>query len=179
VQLFFLQIQGGGVVRLANDEKILIGFMGKNNYPYHAIGQDLPLQKPINAEKIKRWLYEHKDRQKEMMEKNPSYIFFQEIRDNTVRGAGGIALVPGYSLAVDNDAIPYGAPLWLDTSLPDKTPFRRLMIAADSGSAIKGAVRGDIFFGAGKIAENMAGNMQNPGRYYIFLPKEANAKKEK
>jgi len=184
VGLFFLQVQGTGVLRFGADEKMLIGFAGKNHQEYRAIGPDLlaagVIERPVTMAKIRQWLDKNPGRQREVMEKNPSYIFFKQITDGKVQGASGAALVPGYSLAIDSDKLPYGAPLWLETSLPNVTaPFRRLMVAADTGSAIKGAVRGDIFFGAGLAAEQLAGEMQAKGKYYIFLPVENNAPPEK
>ncbi len=169
VALFFLHLQGSGVIRLNTGEKILVGFAGKNNQPYHAIGLDLlasgKIERPVTAQKIKQWLYAHPGNQKEIMEKNTSYIFFREIPDGRPRGASGAAITPGYSLAVDSRAMPYFVPVWVDTG-----NFRRVMIAEDTGSGITGAVRGDIYFGSGATAEKLAGEMQSRGRYYVLLP---------
>jgi membrane-bound lytic murein transglycosylase A len=114
------------------------------------------------------------------MDKNPSYVFFQLLGEADALagplGAQGVPLQPGRSLAVDRRFIPYGAPVWLETTAPfpdGDRPLRRLMIAQDTGGAIRGAVRGDVFWGAGDLAEFVAGHMNSRGSYYVFLPKAA------
>ena len=105
---------------------------------------------------------------------NESYVFFKEGNNQHPVGASGVELTPFTSLAIDNRFIPYGIPIWLETLLPvdpKNNHFNKLMIAQDTGTAIKGAVRGDIFFGRGKEAEFLAGNMNSKGNYYIFIPK--------
>ena len=108
------------------------------------------------------------------MNKNESYVFFRVIEGEGPIGAEGVALTPGRSLAVDRTFVPYGIPLWLDTTDPiDEAPFRRIMIAQDTGSAIKGVVRGDVFWGFGEMAARRAGLMKQRGRYFLMLPKSA------
>jgi len=107
-----------------------------------------------------------------LLKKNPSFVFFRLLDGDGPLGAQGVVLTPGRSLAVDRRYIPLGAPLWLTTHEPldAKTPFQRLMVAQDTGGAIKGVVRGDIYFGSGTEAGKEAGNMKRPGRYYLLLP---------
>lgn len=107
---------------------------------------------------------------------NRSYIFYREIKGDGPIGAQGVALTAGRSLAVDTKLMPLGAPIWLDTTWPADTleadqKLRRLVVAQDTGGAIKGAVRGDIFFGSGEQALDYAGRMKQPGRYYLLLPR--------
>lgn len=111
------------------------------------------------------------------MSSNARYIFFREIAGEGPIGAGQVVLTPGRSLAVDTALLPLHAPVWLETSMPstadnpDGAPLRRLLIAQDTGSAIRGAVRGDVFWGSGPAAEEVAGKMSETGRYYVLLPK--------
>lgn len=175
VQLFFLHIQGSGIIHLDDGKPIYIGFAGKNDRPYIAIGkfmaeQGLIDKKNVTAQTIKAWLYKNPDKAQEIMNQNPSYIFFKELKKNAAVGASGAELVPEVSLAIDKDFLPYGIPLWLATDINGKS-YNRLMITQDTGSAIKGPIRGDIFFGRGKNAEKLAGEMKQKGRYYILLPK--------
>jgi membrane-bound lytic murein transglycosylase A len=109
------------------------------------------------------------------MAQNARYIFFRELEGNAPVGAQGVELTAGRSLAVDRRAMPLGAPLWLETQDPidPHLPFQRLLIAQDAGHAIKGGIRGDIFFGHGRLAARRAGLMNQRGRYYILLPKVA------
>ncbi len=126
------------------------------------------------------WLRSHPRDARALMERNRRYIFFREIDGAGPVGALGVALTPARSLAVDPAYIPLGAPLWLDTTWPAGTPqagapLRRLMVAQDVGSAIKGAVRADIYWGSGAAALAVAGGMKQPGRYYLLLPKTVSA----
>jgi membrane-bound lytic murein transglycosylase A len=125
---------------------------------------------------VRQWLRDHPAEAPTLMQKNARYIFFRKLRGDGPIGALGIALTPGRSLAVDTDLLPLGAPLWLDTTYPAGTPeagqpLRRLVVAQDSGSAIKGAVRGDLYWGSGDGALLYAGPMKQRGRYYLLLPK--------
>jgi membrane-bound lytic murein transglycosylase A len=109
------------------------------------------------------------------MEKNPRYIFFRELPNDVAdigpMGALGVSLTPTRSMAVDPAFLPLGIPIWLDTKAPDGTPLQRLMVAQDVGSAIKGPIRGDLFWGTGETALEFAGRMKSNGRYYVLLPK--------
>lgn len=182
VRLFFLHIQGSGRVKLENGSEVNVGFSAKNGHPYGSIGKYLiekgyiPREK-MSAEAIQKWLYENPDKRDFVMQRNASYIFFRQLSGAGPVGAQGVPLTPMRSLAVDKRYIPYGAPLWLDVPL-DQTPnypsdrMRQIVVAQDTGSAIKGVVRGDIFFGYGLLAEERANYNQSEGEYYILLPRQ-------
>jgi membrane-bound lytic murein transglycosylase A len=182
VMLFFLQIQGSGRVRMPHGKEILVGYAGGNGQPYQSLGkimgdEGLIPKDQINFFTLRQWLYDHHDQALEMMERNPSYVFFRLLDAREAIGAAGAPLTPQRSLAVDNRYIPYGLPLFLETDLPPTpytpvSPYHRLMIAQDTGGAIKGPVRGDIFFGPGEGAEYMAGYMKGKGVYTLLVPKE-------
>lgn len=120
---------------------------------------------------IRAWLKANPDQADSVMRANPRYIFFREITGEGPIGAQGVPLTPRRSMAVDPRYIAYGVPLWLDTVDPDGQPLQRLMVAQDTGSAIKGQVRGDFFWGTGETALEHAGRMKSTGRYYLLLPK--------
>jgi membrane-bound lytic murein transglycosylase A len=183
---FFLQIQGSGQVRLDDGSVVRVGYAAQNGRPYRAIGRDLieigalPREQ-VTLQTIRGWLRAHPTDAAAMMARNPSYIFFEEhpelAAEDGPLGSQGVSLTAGRSLAVDRRFLPLGAPIWLDTSapLPDRpdqaAPFRRLLIAQDTGGAIKGVVRGDIFWGAGEAAEAIAGRMRAEGGLALLLPK--------
>ena len=128
---------------------------------------------------IRAWLEANPHQAPGMMAKNPSVVFFTELTDLAAAsgplGAQGVPLTPGRSLAVDRKFLPLGAPIWVDTIAPEpegERPLRRLMVAQDTGGAIRGPVRGDVFWGAGAEAEHLAGHMKSPGRLFILLPRE-------
>lgn len=183
VQDFFLQIQGSGQIDLADGSRTRVGYAAQNGRPYRAIGRDLVAmgaidKTDVSLQSIRAWLRSHPDRAEAVMEKNPSYVFFRELPDLAGApgppGAQGVALTPGRSLAVDRKFLPLGAPLWLSTTAPypdGERPLRRLVIAQDTGGAIRGPVRGDLFWGAGPLAEAVAGRMRSPGGYWILLPR--------
>ncbi len=195
VALFFLHIQGSGRIRLPDDRVMRIGYAGQNGHAYTAIGTLLwksgaiP-RNEVSAHTIRDWLHRHPSKQHAVMHRNASYIFFRVLdiaKGQGPIGAKGVPLTPEASLAIDDAYLPYGLPLWLSTTLPDipvdasldhgskehwpTKPYQRLMIAQDTGGAILGPVRGDVFFGAGPRAEHLAGLMQQPGRYSLLLPK--------
>jgi membrane-bound lytic murein transglycosylase A len=181
IDAFFLHIQGSGRIRFADGSTMRVGYAAKNGQPFVAIGKTLldqgELQKgQVTTQSIKAWLRAHPDRAASIMYVNRSYIFYREIQGDGPVGAQGVALTPGRSLAVDTKLMPLGAPIWLDTSWPADTPeadqpLQRLVVAQDTGGAIKGAVRGDIFFGTGEQALDYAGRMKQAGRYYLLLPR--------
>lgn len=183
VMLFFMQIQGSGRVRLQNGQDVLVGYAGQNGYGYVSLGKImgdegyLPKDQ-INFFTLRQWLYDHPDQALGMMERNPSYVFFKRLTQSGPVGAIGVVLRPQRAMAVDSSYIPYGLPLFLETDLPGlngsavTTPFHRTMIAQDTGGAIKGPVRGDIFFGGGAHAEYLAGFMKGRGVYSLLVPKE-------
>ncbi len=178
VALFMLQIQGSGLVRLPDGSMVAVSYADQNGYPYVAIGQRLVRMGALKPEEvtlrtISQWLHDHPDEAESVLNSNPSYVFFR-LHDASTNGPVGalqIALTPQGSIAVDPSYIPLGVPVWLDTTLPDKEPYRRLMLAQDTGGAIKGPVRADVFFGQGRDAGQLAGRMKQPGRLYVLLPK--------
>ena len=178
IDAFFLHIQGSGVVSLAGGETVRVGYAATNGRPYTAIGGTLAERGEIPRDRvsmqtIRAWLSAHADKAGEVMARNDRYVFFRRLPGAAVLGAQGVALTPERSVAVDRRFLPLGAPLWVDTNDPiDPTrPFRRLMVAQDTGGAINGIVRGDIFFGQGHLAARRAGLMNQRGRYYILLPR--------
>ncbi len=177
VDAFFLHVQGSGRVRLEGGEIVRVGFAAHNGHGYVAIGRVLVDEGEIALEdaslqSIRAWLRAHPARAAEVMARNPRYIFFRELVGDGPIGAGGVALTPERSLAVDRAHVPLGLPLWLDTTWPGtERPLRRLVIAQDTGGAILGPVRGDLFWGAGAEAENQAGHMRERGRYFLLLPR--------
>ena len=122
---------------------------------------------------IRRWIRANPGKARALLDEYPRYIFFREIEGDGPIGAQGVALTPGRSLAVDPQFVPLGVPLWLDTSQPGMSdqPLRRLVVAQDTGAAILGVVRGDLFWGTGEAAFEEAGRMKQPGRYYLLLPR--------
>lgn len=122
---------------------------------------------------IRAWLAAHPGEAAEVMALNPSYVFFRALDGDGPVGAQNVVLTAERSLAVDPAFIALGAPLWLETADPSGTALRRLMVAQDTGGAIKGVVRGDIYFGSGPAAGARAGAMRAPGRYYLLLPNPA------
>lgn len=180
VELFFLQIQGSGRIRLENGETVRIGYAEQNGYPYKSIGKllvergELPLEK-ASMQGIKDWGRQNPDRLPELLNSNASYVFFRELPNhlNGPLGALGVPLTAGRSIAVDPRAIPLGAPVFLATTFPNsEKPLNRLMLAQDTGGAIRGNVRADFFWGFGNDAGKQAGSMKQSGRMWVLLPKE-------
>jgi len=177
VDLFFLHIQGSGKVILPNGSEIKVAYAGKNQFPFTAISNEmlkrnLIFKHEFNSKGVYKWLVENPDKSQEIMNINQSYTFFKLNDSDQVYGAQGVALTKERSLAVDSEIIPFGSLLWLETSLRDQpqTKFNKLMVAQDTGSAIKGVIRGDIYFGNGAEAEEKAFTMASNGKYYILLP---------
>jgi membrane-bound lytic murein transglycosylase A len=178
VDAFYVQIQGSGVVTFEDGSTMRIGYAGQNGHPYTAIGKELIVRGALTKENvsmasIRDWLEAHKDQADEIMNTNKSYVFFTELKENGPVGGEGVVLTPGRSLAVDRALMPYGVPLWVDIETPVAgTPdLKRMMIAQDTGGAIRGPVRGDVFWGYGPEAEAMAGPMKSKGRYWVLVPK--------
>lgn len=181
VDLFFMHIQGSGRVRLPDGTEKAIGFASKNGHGYRSIGKYLiehygVERDGLSMQALKRWLRAHPQHLQDVLWHNPSYIFFQWLpgKDGPV-GAQGVPLTAEASLAVDPGFISYGMPLWLETELPATSqtraePYQQLVIAQDTGSAIKGGLRGDLFFGAGERAEWLAGHMKQPADFYALIP---------
>jgi len=177
VDAFFLEIQGSGRVVLQDGRVLRLGYAAKNGQPYVAIGRRLIergalTREAVSMQSIRAWLSANPAEARAVMETNPSYVFFRVLDGDGPLGAEGVALTPGRSLAVDRSLIAMGMPLWLDAEDP-LTPgarIRRTMMAQDTGGAIRGAVRGDVFWGAGADAAERAGKMRSPGRYWLLLP---------
>ncbi len=180
VDVFFLHVQGSGLVKLTDGSLIAVGYAEQNGHPYQSIGRVLIEMGELEKEavtlfSIKEWLKSNPTRLSEILAKNPSYIFF-ELRDAEAGGPVGslnVALTPRRSIAVDRNVIPLGAPVWLQTTLPDEqqSPLNQLMLAQDTGGAIKGHVRADVFWGRGDEAEKLAGLMKQQGRLFVLLPR--------
>ena len=178
VDAFFVQIQGSGVVELVDGDVMRIGYAGQNGHPYYAIGRELIKRGYLTADNvsmqsIREWLVAHSAEADEIMNTNKSYVFFHELEGEGPLGGEGIALTPGRSLAIDRSLLSYGLPLWVDIESPVKgtEKLQRLMVAQDTGGAIRGPVRGDVFWGHGERAEALAGPMKSKGRYWVLLPK--------
>lgn len=181
VDAFFLQVQGSGRIRLAEGGTTRVGFAAHNGYGFVSAGRILVdegwlTKDEATAQTVAQWLKQHPAQAPGIMARNPRFIFFREIAGDGPVGAQGVVLTPERSMAVDGALLPLGAPLWIDTTWPAGTgpagqPLQRLMIAQDVGGAIKGAVRGDLFWGTGAQALEVAGRLKQPGRYFILLPK--------
>lgn len=179
VDVFTLHVQGSGRLALAEGGFARVSYAGNNGHGYIAIGRlmrerGLLPEGGANMPAIQAWLRANPDAGRRIMQENPRYIFFREVPANEgPKGQPGAALTPLASLAVDPAFIPLGLPLWLDTTWPleKDPPMRMLVVAQDTGAAIKGAVRGDVFFGSGADAARNAGHMAQRGRYFLLLPK--------
>jgi membrane-bound lytic murein transglycosylase A len=179
VDLFFLQIQGSGKIKLPNGELMRIGYADQNGYPYKSIGKSLVERGELTLDKasmqgIKDWAKRNPDKLTELLNVNASYVFFRELPNQLAGplGALGVPLTAGRSLAVDPRTIPLGAPVFLSTTWPNESkPLQRLMVAQDTGGAIKGAVRADFFWGFGSDAGKQAGSMKQRGRMWVLLPR--------
>jgi membrane-bound lytic murein transglycosylase A len=178
VDAFFLEIQGSGRIALPDGRTVRVGFAAQNGHPYVAIGRALVergalARDQVSMRTIRDWLAVHPDDAGAVMDLNPSYVFFKEIAGDGPVGAQGVVLTSGRSLAVDPKFMPLGVPLWLDIAEPAEPGgrLRRLVVAQDTGGAIRGPVRGDLFCGTGTAAGERAGAMQQRGGYYLFVPK--------
>lgn len=180
--LFFMQVQGSGRVRLDDGTTIRLAYAAKSGLPYTGIGGvlaargDIP-REGLSMQAIRHWMMAHPAKAQALMWHNRSYVFFREMAmGDPALGAPGaqhVALTPQRSLAVDRTLWRFGLPVWLDTTAPSPQgdrPFRRLMIAQDTGSAIKGVARGDVYWGWGTAAEETAGAMKQPGTMTVLLP---------
>ncbi|WP_377834753.1 murein transglycosylase A [Acidimangrovimonas pyrenivorans] len=176
VDAFFLQVQGSGRLHLTDGRILRVGFDGKNGHPYRSVGREmarrglLPKHR-VSAARIRSWVKDHPDRGMTMLRHNPSYVFFRVLRLAANRGPLGAMRKPvtaGRSIAVDPDYVPLGAPVWVEKT--GRNPLRRLMIAQDTGSAIKGPQRADIFYGSGAKAGRIASHVRDGGRMVVLLP---------
>jgi len=180
VAVFFLHIQGSGRVRFDDGTSARVAYAGENGHPYTAIGRTLvaqgALQKgKVSMQAIRDWLSAHPDKARAVMESDASFIFFKELPLGDpglgAQGAEDVALTPEGSIAVDLRLHPLGVPFFIATNAPDGKAMNRLYVSQDTGGAIRGPVRADIFFGFGAKAEALAGEMKQAGRLYALLPK--------
>jgi len=181
VDAMLLEIEGSGVIETPKGERIFVGYAAENGRRYRSLAQLLirdRIFKPATASvtAIKSYFMKHPGQLKSYIQRNPSFVFFSRCRENFFTGAQNVALTPKYSLAVDRRYIPLGVPLFLKTKFPinergDTAHVQRIMIAQDTGGAIKGPIRGDIFWGIGSKAMNIANLMSHEGDYWFLLPK--------
>jgi membrane-bound lytic murein transglycosylase A len=177
VDAFFLHIQGSGRVLLDDGRHIRVGYDGANGHSYNAIGKILIergeiAKQEMSMQAIRDWISKNPQKGKELMAQNPSYVFCRVLEKEGAIGAQGVPVSTGRSLAVDKQYIPYGVPVWLDVAdAENKVSMQRLVIAQDTGGAIKGPLRGDVFWGFGGRAAQVAGVMKEKGRSYLLLPK--------
>ena len=174
VDKYFLQIQGSGNVELENGDIVHVVYAGNNGHDYVSIGRVLREQgelRRVSTETIKQWLKDNPGRREWLFHQNPRYIFFSQSGTGAIT-AQGVPATTNRTLAVDPTIIPLGLPVWLDTKITaTNEPFRQLMVAQDTGSAIKGAARGDIYMGLGHEAGYLAGEQQSPGKLYGLVPR--------
>jgi len=178
VELFFLQIQGSGRVRLDNGDIVRVGYADQNGHPYRSIGKWLVDKGELTLDKasmqgIKDWGRRNPERLPELLNANPSYVFFRELPNHLSGplGALGVPLTAERSIAIDPRGMPLGAPVWLATTRPNSSEsLNRLMMAQDTGGAIRGNVRADFFWGFGDEAGRQAGAMKQRGRMWALLP---------
>lgn len=182
IDRLFLEIQGSGVIELSNGKSLYVNYAAQNGAPYTPIAgvlihKGVMTKDNASMQHIRSYLEAHPKEIQPVLNQNKSFVFFEKMKKNAAFGSQGTELTPGYSMAVDLKWVPVGAPVWLTTYRPDehvidkKHPFQRLMIAQDTGGAIRGPVRGDIYWGAGKKATSIAGRMKHPGQYWLLLPK--------
>ena len=180
VDLFFLQVQGSGRIELPDGSHMRVGYADQNGYPYQSIGKllvergDLKLEQ-ASMQGIKDWGAKHPDKLPELLASNPSFVFFRELPNGLTGPLGslGVPLSGGRSIAVDTRFIPLGAPVFLATTQPNSAlPLNRLVMAQDTGSAIRGGVRADFFWGFGDEAGELAGRMKQRGRMWVLLPRD-------
>ncbi len=181
--LLFIQIQGSARIKLDDGSIVRINYDAHNGYPYTPVGRvlierNIVPKDQMSMQKIREYMEQSPDVAKELRRQNRSYVFFREVKlaaDDEAVGAQGVPLTAGRSIAVDKSLHVYGTPFFIEGSLPiesdtSNTPFRRLMIAQDTGSAIIGPARADIYFGAGADAGRVAGRLKNPARFVMLLP---------
>lgn len=180
VDAFFLQIQGSGRVQLTDGTTVRLAYADVNGHPYRAIGRYLVEKGELTVEQatapgLREWLRTHPERREEVLNSNPSVVFFREepLADPArgPRGALGVPLTAGRSIAIDPRWLPLGAPMFLDTRHPvTDAPLQRLVLAQDTGGAIRGGIRADLFFGLGPEAGDAAGRMRHEGALWLLWP---------
>ena len=185
---FVVHVQGSARIRLAGGQVRRVAFAGRNGHPYTAIARVLSQREHIPASQLGLqglldWLRSHPDQAAALRQENKSYIFFRLAHDLAPEdgpvGGSGIPLTPGRSLAVDRTAWRYGLPVWLEGELPrpdgGPEPLHRLVVAQDTGTAIVGPARGDLFLGTGEAAGAQAGLVRQPVRFVVLMPRGAHA----
>jgi len=188
---FFLQIQGSGRIKLTSGDTIRAAYDGQNGHPYTAIGRilvdrgEVP-KAELSMQRIRAWMDENPDQADALMNENASYVFFKELPvgdpSKGADGAQGVPLTASGSIAIDLKFHALGSPMWVEARAPGATPeapdvtLRRLFVAQDTGGAIRGPVRGDVYWGAGQEAESIAGRMAHKGNMFVLLPKPLAAK---
>jgi membrane-bound lytic murein transglycosylase A len=178
VDLFFLQIQGSGQVRVENGERIRIGYADQNGHPFRSLGRYLVDRGEMTIDQasmqsIKAWAAANPEKMQDALNQNPSYVFFRELptAEGPV-GALGVPLTAEYSVAVDRRFVPLGAPVFLATTYPlSEERLERLMAAQDTGGAIRGVARADFYWGTGSEAGSRAGRMRQPGKMWLLWPR--------
>ena len=178
VDAFFLQVQGSGRIVFADGSVMRVGYAAQNGHPYVAIGRELIARGAltrdnVSMQSIRAWLAANPKEAAGVMNLNPSYVFFRQLEGDGPLGSEGVVLTPGRSLAVDRAFLAMGLPVWLDAEDPldPARRLRRLVVTQDTGGAIRGPVRGDVFWGHGPEAAERAGRMRSQGRYWILLPR--------
>ena len=174
VDLFLMHVQGSGRMETPDGE-IHLGFAGSNNRSFTGIGQILADEGLLDEighsmVQMRAWLKDHPKQARKLMARNDRYIFFREIKGETPIGTAGVPLTPYHSVAVDQNYIPMQTPMWLVTQTPDGESIQTIVVAQDTGAAIKGGIRADYFFGHGERAFLDAGRMNTTGSYYLLLP---------
>ncbi len=177
---FFLQVQGSGLVQLDNGDSMHVGYADQNGQAYNSIGRVLIERGELTIDQagmqgIKEWARNNPQKLRDLLNANPSYVFFRELPAGLSGplGALGVPLTAERSVAIDPRYVPLGAPIFLSTTLPNSNkPLKKLVVAQDTGGAIKGGVRADYFWGAGEIAGKQAGSMKQSGKIWVLLPKD-------
>lgn len=180
VEAFFLEIQGSGIIQLDNGEAMQIGYADQNGYPFKAIGSTLVQKKEItmteaSMEGIKNWARKNITKLREFLNMNASYVFFRKLPNDLPGpiGALGVSIEAERSVAIDPKFVPLGAPIFLSTTQPSTNePLERLMVAQDTGGAIRGGVRADFYWGSGDEAGRKAGSMKQQGKIWTLLPRD-------
>lgn len=180
IDLFFLQIQGSGLITLENGEQMHVGYADQNGHTYQSVGKILIANGELTASEasmqgIKLWASKNPEKLQALLNQNPSYVFFRELPAGLPGplGALGVPLLAEQAVAVDPKLIPLGAPIFLNTTMPNSTqPLKKLVMAQDTGGAIKGGVRADFFWGSGNAAGEKAGAMKQSGKIWVLLPKD-------
>lgn len=181
IERLSLEIEGSGVIKLPNGKRLFLNYAGENGAPYTSVGgllikNGIMTRSNASMKAIKHYMKKNPVKANSILQQNKSFVFFQDLKKPVAIGARGIPLTPGYSLAIDRKWIPLGMPLWLTTRKPSlhkkaTRAFQRLMVAQDTGGAIRGLMRGDIYWGAGKKAAILGEQMRDKGRFWLLLPK--------